>query len=583
MNINPIYNIAEICAQKNLRTIILSPGSRVAPLTLSFVKHQKTQTFTISDERAAAFTAIGMANQLLNKKNSNTPIDLVGIACTSGTASYNYAPAIAEAFYQEIPLLIFTADRPPEWTNQQDGQTIQQFEIYGKHVKKSYQLPVDYSHQEAIWQGERLINEAINLAQTHPFGPVHINIPIREPFYPKKDEKIIFNSKFKKITLTSSIKVLEKSIWNELLNIWESTDKKLIVVGQGFWSDNMKKVLNNLIEDFKVPLAIDKISNLHGLQNIIQFQDTFLLEKQEDFLTQLRPELLITFGKSLISKSLKLYLRQNKAIRHWHIQEAGQVADTFQSLTRIIPVSPEYFFSQLFSDLDFKNMLDGEVEDSHFYQNWQKANFKARKYINTFFEQNREDKLSEFEVVKIVLEKIPNQSILHLANSMPVRYVNFLPFHKKVEIFSNRGTSGIDGCTSTAVGSAMCAQDKIITLITGDVAFFYDSNAFWQNYLPNNLRIILLNNKGGNIFRMIKGAKNQDELEIYFETEQRRNAILLAQDFGLEYFEIKERQKLYEALKDFFLPSENSKILEIHTDKVYNTEFFERFKNSFKI
>lgn len=152
----PIFNIAEICARKGMRDMVLSPGSRCAPLTLAFVRHPDINTKTISDERSAAFIAIGIAQQTLLT---------TGLVCTSGSAAYNYAPAIAEAFYQQIPLLILTADRPPEWIDQLDGQTIKQESIYGKHVKASYSLPVDYSHPDSKWFIERTLSEAINLSQ----------------------------------------------------------------------------------------------------------------------------------------------------------------------------------------------------------------------------------------------------------------------------------------------------------------------------------------------------------------------------------------------------------------------------------
>ncbi len=195
MRLQPIFDIAELCALKGVTQAILCPGSRCAPLTLAFSRHNNFKVRSISDERSAAFIATGIAQQ------SRSPVVLV---CTSGSAAYNFAPAVAEAFFQQIPLIIFTADRPKEWIDQYDGQTIRQENIFGVHVKKSFSLPEDYEHGDAIWYIHRSINEAINLSEEFPKGPVHINIPFREPLYPAKNEKVTFNKNLKVISIKKS-------------------------------------------------------------------------------------------------------------------------------------------------------------------------------------------------------------------------------------------------------------------------------------------------------------------------------------------------------------------------------------------
>jgi 2-succinyl-5-enolpyruvyl-6-hydroxy-3-cyclohexene-1-carboxylate synthase len=182
MLLQPIINLINILAKKGVNNAIISPGSRNAPLTIALVRHPEISTKSISDERSAAFIALGIA------QNLKAP---VAVCCTSGSAAYNYAPAVAEAFFQEIPLIILTADRPKEWIHQYDGQTIYQTDIFGKHVKKSFEIGADYSHPDSVWDIERTINEAVNLAKSYPQGPVHINIPLREPFYPSDNEEII--------------------------------------------------------------------------------------------------------------------------------------------------------------------------------------------------------------------------------------------------------------------------------------------------------------------------------------------------------------------------------------------------------
>lgn len=589
MLIQPLLNIAEICTQKKVNTVVLSPGSRSAHLTLAFVRHPEIKTYVIPDERSAAFIAFGMAQQDLSNYVKNIlapPLSLTALLCTSGTAALNYSPAIAEAYFQQVPLLIFTADRPPEWIAQRDGQTIYQQDIFQKHVKGSFQIPTDFSHPDAKWHTTRIINEAINLAQKKPYGPVHVNVPIREPFYPKKQEEIIFEKDVKVIEVLDHQPNWNTEDWQQILNTWDNFEKKLIVVGQDFLQPELLETLKNLSQDYKIPIVTDIISNAQVLPESIQYQDIFLTNLSEEDAKTLQPDLLITYGKSLISKPLKLFLRKSKPLHHWHIERNIQAPDTFQSLTKIIFSDAFPFFEKLFQDLDFRNLLEGEQEDeSGYFTAWQKQNQQAEQFIWSY--PQHENKLTEWEAVREIMQQVPLQSLLHLANSMTVRYANFfgltkdLEFQSFPETFANRGTSGIDGSNSTALGAALKEPHKIVTLITGDLAFFYDRNAFWHNYLPSNLRIILLNNHVGGIFRIIQGSRDQAELEEYFETQQKLKANYLAQEFDFEYKHIQQLKDLKQSLEDFFQTSQRPKILEIETDSKTNADFLDKFKADF--
>ncbi len=575
MIIQPLLNIAEICARKGLTQVVLSPGSRCAHLVLAFVRHPQIKTYTITDERSAAFVAMGLAQQ------SQSPVALV---CTSGSAALNYAPAVAEAYYQRVPLVMMTADRPPEWIDQLDGQTIRQQNIYGRHIKGSFQLPVDFSHPDAVWQAGRQVNEAINRAVDDTPAPVHVNIPIREPFYPTPEQEVHYDRDVKIIEVISQQATLDKPTWNRLLDQWDATENKLIVAGQYPYDAALLKALHHLQEDYNVPLVGDIISNTHQLPRGIQYHDTFLGQSTAHLHPSFCPELLVTYGQSLISKSLKLMLRQYRPRYHWHIGTETQVADTFQSLTHHIPVRPTYFFSQLFSDLDFKNMLDGEQdEDNPFANLWQDHNQRAGRYVAHF--PFAEHTFSEFEAIQAVMQQLPAHGLLHLANSMAVRYANFVGLdhatHPETKVFANRGTSGIDGSVSTAVGTALAAPDQIVTLITGDLAFFYDRNGLWNNYLPPNLRVVLMNNHAGGIFRIIKGPKDQPELEEYFETQQPLNAQNTARDFNLTYGLVQDRAALQTQLAAFFEPGDQPKLLEIETSSVTNAAVLKEFREGF--
>ena len=563
MKLQSIANISEICALKGVTRAVLSPGSRCAPLTLAFVRNPKIQPYTISDERSAAFVALGMAQQ------TQKPVVLI---CTSGSAAYNYAPAIAEAYFRQVPLLVLTADRPPEWIDQWDGQTIRQAGIYGNHIKKSYQLPVSFSHADEEWHAERIVSEAINCAVSDAPGPVHINVPLREPFYPEKDVPYVFSDRIKIIEERLATPHLSEGEWQQLMEEGLQHDKVLIVGGQSANDPAVDNALDAVLQKHHYVVVGDAISNLEG-KLVVANHDIFLGCNDSQRKEALRPELLITFGQSLISKNLKLFLRTYKPKAHWHIAPHGEVGDTFQSLTKIIRTTPQEFFEGM-QHWREKEKFQLQREDN-FSNIWHIENKRAGQFMQSFFE---EQVFGEFEAAHTVLKRLPPASDLHLANSMAVRYANFFgQLSAGVHVFANRGTSGIDGSNSTAVGTAL-ASGRLTTLITGDMAFFYDRNAFWHNYPMPNLRVVVLNNNGGGIFRLINGPSQQPELEEYFETRQLLTAKNTANDFGFAYTCATDRDSLEESLKTFFEKSEQPKLLEIMTTNKNNQAVFNHFK-----
>ncbi|WP_296705160.1 2-succinyl-5-enolpyruvyl-6-hydroxy-3-cyclohexene-1-carboxylic-acid synthase [Algoriphagus sp.] len=552
MILSHITELVAICAKKGIKNVILSPGSRCAPLTLSFARHPQIHTRTISDERSAAFIALGMAQQL------EEPVALV---CTSGSATLNYFPAIAEAYFQQIPLLILTSDRPKEWIDQYDGQTIFQEEVYGKHVKKSFQFPNFIATPDDQWLASRVSNEAINLAKEFPAGPVHINIPLKEPFYPVKEEQIIFPDKPRVFNQAKSYSQLTEESLMKLKSRLESVNRILIIAGQQRPNIQIQEQLIKLSASHQVVIVTDTISNLQSDYSI-NLHDHWL--NSDVISIDLKPDLIISFGKSIISKALKLFLRKTDA-SHWHIQPDGKAKDTFQKLTRTLPTSPYTFFGWL------KNNL--KPQNAEFYKSWHGLEQKIKDHLPLILES---EAFGEYSALKIVLEKIPNSSKIHVANSMSVRYLNLLG-KRNQEIICNRGTSGIDGSNSTAVGCTFTTKE-LVTLITGDLAFFYDRNAFWHNYTMPNLRVILLNNHAGGIFRMIDGPKNQPELEEFFETKQNLNAQHLATEYGFYYSKVINKEELNNSLKDFYSESLHPKILEIETLSESNAQILKTIK-----
>ncbi|SMB97971.1 2-succinyl-5-enolpyruvyl-6-hydroxy-3-cyclohexene-1-carboxylic-acidsynthase [Hymenobacter roseosalivarius DSM 11622] len=609
-----VYNIAEICARHGITDVVLSPGSRCAPLTIAFARHPEIQVRTVPDERAAAFIGLGMAQSQRRT---------VALVCTSGTAGLNYAPAVAEAYFQQIPLVIFTADRPPEWIDQLDGQTIRQTDLFGRHAKGSFTFPADTSHPDAKWHSERLVNEAINLAEQFPAGPVQVNIPLREPFYPKAGEELRFEE-VKIVHEQAGTPTLPPGEAASLAHKLRKTRRVLVVAGQHGFDKGLLLNLHGFAAAYQVPVVGDVIANLHqpvggnaeaAAAAPLGHQDVFLAGANAVLKADLRPELLITFGQSLISKALKLYLREFAPRQHWHVQAAGPVADTFKSLTRIIRLEPATFFKQmlLLDKQQVAHLIPAEgplaglaavsdatrvapapiplgwpihtvesTSEAAYVSHWHRAEQWASGLLADFFTVPPQA-FNEFTAFYSTLKTLPDHTALHLANSMAVRYANILGLtNRTIEVFANRGTSGIDGCTSTAVGAALAQPDRPVVLLTGDVAFFYDRNALWHNYPLPNLRIALFNNHAGGIFRLIDGPRQQPELEEFFETHQPLTAENTARDFNLRYFPVSTFAELESALPVFFAPEGGAALLEITTDSATNAAFFEHYRTSVK-
>ena len=565
-----LADTTEICAQQGVERVVISPGSRSAPLTTAFARQPNLNSLVVPDERAAGFIALGIAQQ------TQRPVALV---CTSGTAALNYAPAVAEAFYQRIPLLVFTADRPPEWIDQQDGQTIRQPELYAPHIRGSFQLPAEDPHPDAQWQAQRIISEAINRSQWPVPGPVHINVPLREPLYPAPGQR--YRGTPERIIHHSAPRLaLSTAEWKALRAARQNSAKTLIVAGMGPPQPARTKALHRLLQDPSVALIGDLIANAHqtfsdqrsAVSGQLTHWEMILGAKSPEVKAALKPDLLISFGGPLVSKALKLFLRQYKPQEHWRIDPAGQPVDTYQSLTRVIPVEAAYFFKNL------AQTASPTRANRRSYQHlWLKQEKQAQHTLNTFLSAAP---FGEFQATADILRALPEKSRLQLANSMAVRYANIIGLNgRQIQVNSNRGTSGIDGCLSAAVGAALATTD-LTTLITGDLAFFYDRNGLWHNYVPPNLRVIVLNNGGGGIFKLIDGPGNlpNEELETYFFTPHALNAKNPAADHNLSYFHAANRSELQRVLPKFFAPASRAALLEIPTDSEVNAQVFQQFK-----
>ncbi|MCK5103478.1 MAG: 2-succinyl-5-enolpyruvyl-6-hydroxy-3-cyclohexene-1-carboxylic-acid synthase, partial [Cyclobacteriaceae bacterium] len=332
-----------------------------------------------------------------------------------------------------------------------------------------------------------------------------------------------------------------------------------------------KELINLLMKiqkKLKWVVVGDIIANIHGLQHMISSHDIILNNLSEIY--ELQPDLLITFGKTVLSKSLKTFIRTNQPAEHWQIGEDHEVIDAFKSLTKKVLLNPIVFFKIV----EESSLVLNKTQNNYFNR-WKEKELQANAFVGKYF---KVEKFSEFHAVQKVIAQLPEPCHLHLANSMPVRYANFIGIenNKETEVWANRGTSGIDGCLSTALGHAINSSDLNV-IVTGDMAFFYDRNALWHSHIPSNLRVVILNNHGGGIFRLLNGPKQLDELEEYFETRQNLNAANTARDFGMKYFMVKTMDALPEILGQFFKEKTGPSILEIETDPKINRQVFEDF------
>lgn len=564
------YALLEILNRHGLKEVVISPGSRSAPLTLAAARHPQIRTTVVTDERSAAFIALGIA-QAKGEKTA--------LICTSGSALLNYFPAVAEAFFREVPLLLLTADRPEEWVDRLDGQTIRQENAFGKHIKGYFRVTTQDKHPDAVQFSEYQTNKAALLSEEAPKGPVHLNFPFREPFYPDDQAEFSgFESRSPKpqtFLKLDTEKVLSAESKAFLEEMWNAAEKVLIVPGQAEKSDELSELCTGLNTEKNTVTAADVISNLRTAENSVLQHDIFLahVRKDQSLCEELKPDLLITFGQSVISKQLKLFLRENPPKRHLHISESGDIPDTFQSLTDFIRLPTK---TVLRAFLDFPSGKKPAYADR-----FTSVSVKAAHIHQGAM---RGSSINEFKAIDAILNFIAKQKgnyVLHLANSMAVRYANFCPLRlENTEVWANRGTSGIDGSVSTAVGHAFAKPDKQHILITGDTAFFYDSNAFRNMLDIKNLKIVLLNNGGGGIFEMIPGPVRQPECTEFFVTPHSENVRAYAKNNNLTFFELKNSEDIQRVFNDFF-NAENASLLEIVTSREENRNFLQLYKQLF--
>jgi 2-succinyl-5-enolpyruvyl-6-hydroxy-3-cyclohexene-1-carboxylate synthase len=475
----------------------------------------------------------------------------VAMVCTSGSALLNYYPAIAEAFYSEIPLVVLSADRPPHKIDIADGQTIRQRNVFSNHIVAQMELEIveHIQSKEAIESNESQLNAVLNKAIIEN-GPVHINVPFEEPLYELvQNAQITVNSvSIPATTYPTDIQLFKKD--------WQQSTKKLVILSTLYEEVLTTQDIDSLLVDPSV-LVMSEVSANVIHKDIIWSIDTLIapIESNPALLEQLFPDVVLTIGGMIVSKKVKQLLRKANGLKHYHLGE-NKPYDTFFALKQHIKSHPAVFFKSL--------NFDTVKSD---YQSFWVQHFKH--LIERRISYLKNIPWSDFKAFELVFNHLPDDLLLQLGNSSTIRYAQLFPMKGAHSIFSNRGTSGIDGCTSTAIGSAMKSSQPCI-LITGDISFFYDSNALWNNYIPQNFKIILINNSGGGIFRILPGHKDSVEFDTYFETKHGLNASHLSAMFGFDYHSVESETAFAKTYSEFISSNDRPQLLEVFTPSNVN-------------
>jgi len=540
--------VLECCATYGIEDVVVSPGSRNAPLTIGFVNHPKIKTYSIVDERCAAFFALGIAQQ------TRKPIAIV---CTSGSAILNYYPAVAEAFYSNIPLVVISADRPKHLIDVGDGQTIRQENVFQNHSLFNANLDDLMSLDDNASVLEKAFNNCIVQK-----GPVHINVPFDEPLYEVVDKPTI--KKIKALSYADdTIKVTPEL--EHFAEIWNSSTRKMILIGEHFPDSILQKQLERLVEDKSVLILTETTSNLHH-GKFIHSIDNLIFPFNEQEILAFQPEILLSLGGMVVSKRIKKILRNYQPMHHWHLGPKN-APNTYHCLNHHFCTDEVHFFNQ------FSGMV--RPVKSEYQEKWLDVMHRREEGYCHYLSNAP---FSDLKVFDVLLRSLPQSVLLQSSNSSVIRYLQLFKMDSSVHTFCNRGTSGIDGSTSTAIGASLTTKKQTV-FITGDIGFFYDSNALWNKYVKNNFRIILINNSGGGIFKIIPGPQDSNAFD-YFETTHKMNASNLCSMYGLEYHSATCEASLKESLKDFYDISNTPKLLEIFTPKNSNDKVLKDYFKS---
>lgn len=552
-----VANFIDELVKSGVKDAVISPGSRSTPLAMLIAEHPKMKEWVLIDERSAAFFALGIA------KETNRPVVIV---CTSGTAAANYYPAIIEAKYSRVPLLVLTADRPHELRDVGASQTINQLNMYGDFVKYFQEMALPESTDSMIDYVRSRASRAVIKANSGNKGPVHLNFPFREPLIPNLSQQPLWGEVTEQHHYSyESVKQVSEHGLNYFLNEINDQTRGLIVCGPQT-DENLAEQIVKLATEWQIPVVADPLSQVRsridGENVIIDGYDAIF--KNEKIRTDLKPDYIIRFGAMPVSKSYLFFVNQHKDILKFVVENDSEAREPTNQQTKFIFANGASFCHQL------REVSKEKVKSSSWLLDWQRKNDIVKKHVNNI----SSEVLTEGETVHHVLQHIPQLSRLFIGNSMAVRDLDtfFTVNNKQLFIHANRGVSGIDGVVSTALGVA-AATDRHVTLIIGDLAFYHDLNGLLAaTHYDINLTIVLINNGGGGIFSFLPQAKERKHFENLFGTP-------LQIDFKHSVKMYKGNYHLVKSKDDFTAQLEKSyknrglSVIEVKTDREENVKW----------
>lgn len=549
--------LAALLVKHGVKIALLSPGSRNAPIVVSLARKKEIETRVVIDERSAAFIALGVAE---------ITGDPVAIVCTSGTALLNYAPAVAEAYYKHIPLIVISADRPAEWIDQDDSQTLRQPGALANFVKKTYALKAECVGETEAWWLNREINDALTTACADCRGPVHINMSVDEPLTPMTSGLRRCDERFIAVTRPREDAPLGEIRW--LASQLGAPRKVMVVAGFMPPDESLNRALSKLAKMPNFVILAENLANLH-FPDLVSCIDGVLCVIPETDIDKFRPDIVITCGGALVSRLVKRFLRQSTGLRHWHIGRNEHTVDCFRSLERRILMDPGVFFSQLCSAVQAHKSFD--VYGAMWKHLRQNAGCSHEEFVSAA-------PWCDLTAFARLYALIPKTWNLQLSNGTSIRYSQLFSSAKIARYDCNRGVSGIDGSTSTAIGASFAYQG-VTLLITGDMSAQYDIGALASTLISPGFKMIVFCNGGGAIFRFIGSTSSLPELNEYFACGVNLPLKKLCEGYGISFFEASNSDELESVFSDFSSEKSHPALLAIHTDGLLSAEVLKQYFN----
>jgi len=554
-----VANFIDELATSGVTDVVISPGSRSTPLAMTVLEHPKLKEWIIIDERSAAFFAMGIAKQ------TNRPVALI---CTSGTAAANYYPAVVEAYYSRVPLIVLSADRPHELRDVGAPQAIDQNRLYGNYPKWFHEMALPDNIPNMLKYTRSCASKAVSTSQMEPSGAVHLNFPFREPLVPDFTLNNLWEPQKESLhhPVSSGEKRLSENMFKQLFEKFKTKKRGVLVCGPQT-DRNFAEAITQLSEAWKLPILADPLSQIrsgeHNKNNIIEGYDAFLRNKS--IRDDLKPDFIIRFGAMPVSKAYLFYVQENEQASQFVIENDDEYREPSG-------VDSEFIFADSFLFCEDAVALQPNLSqiEQDWLTKWQKMNQITKSHLSI----PGTGVITEGEAVNDLFEIIPEESHLYVGNSMAIRDVDtfFTTTSKKINLLANRGANGIDGVVSSALGAA-ASTDKHVTLLIGDLSFFHDLNGLLAaKQYKINLTILLINNNGGGIFSFLPQAKSGKHFEALFGTPIDIEFKKTIEMYEGTYCLAKNKNSFKKHLENAY-NSEGMTVIEVRTNRAENSDW----------